>query len=559
MLVQLDIRNIVLIDHLALDIAGGLSVLTGETGAGKSILLDALGLLRGDRADMGLIRAGCDQAVVSATFDIPKQHAVLKILHDQGLMIDDDTLVLRRVLSSDGKSRAFINDQSVTLGTLRTVGHMLVDLHGQFETSDLLDPAHHRDLIDIYGNHHDLCGAVVTAWQTLHTARKNYADAQENAAIAARDQDYLRDAVQKLSALDPKVGEETDLVERKTMLAARAQILEGLAQVGEHLSGDNGAEQKLIQASRILERLRTKLPEHLMTSLNELDEALSTVRDIAATFDDQATALAGDDNDLESIDDRLYELRAQARRYSCTVDDLPEKLASMQQQLQMIDGGADIIMKLAADVKRAETTYQDKAVTLSRARVQAAKKLDTALKSELSPLKLDKARFITVISPLPLDRYGPSGTDSVAFHVATNPGTEPGPLEKIASGGEMSRIMLALKVVTAQQQNNHVCMIFDEVDSGLGGAVAAAVAERLARLAKNSQVLVVTHAPQVAARADHHFIVSKSSKGKTTLTQVLALSSANDRREEIARMLSGEKITDEARAAAARLLQERAA
>lgn len=559
MLAHLDIRNIVLIDHVSLDFKSGLSVLTGETGAGKSILLDALGLLRGDRADTGLVRKGTEQASVTAAFDIPPRHPVRDILSEQGIVVED-TLLLRRVLSSDGKSRAFINDQSVTVALLRLVGRMLVDLHGQFDTSDLFDPAAHRHFVDDFGGYQTLCADVAQKWRALHAARADLAKAEEDAAMAAREEDYLRDAVQSLTEVDVQAGEEEKLVTRKALIAGRAQIVEGVTQSLDVLQGDDGAEQNLSQAARIIERLRPRVGDDVTASwLGQIDTALGAIRDVTARMDSMLFDDGEGSESLEVIEDRLYTLRGLARRYGCTVDELPQKCDELRAQLRLIDDGSNVIAGLTRAVKLAEQAYLTVAGELSAKRKAAAKKLDQHVMAELPPLKLDKARFETQVTTLDPDRYGADGIDAVRFVVATNPGSLPGPLDKIASGGEISRLMLALKVVLAEKQNAHLCMIFDEVDSGIGGAVAAAVAERLARMAQARQILAVTHAPQVAARADHHFIVAKGGKGNVVNTQVTMLSAANDRREEIARMLSGEQITDEARAAAQKLLGTRVA
>lgn len=557
MLTQLDIRNIVLIDALTLNFARGLSVLTGETGAGKSILLDALGLLRGDRADGGLLRAGAAQGSVSATFMVPHDHAIHAILNDQGIEVDD-TIILRRVMTADGKSRAFINDQSVTVTLLRQVGRMLIDLHGQFDTSDLMNPVSHLGFIDLFGNLRTQGAAVRIAWDDLKDARAKLAQAQNDVAQAARDEDYIRAELKDLDELDPEVGEEETLVTRKNMVAARAQIIEGLMQALECLENDKGAEAQIVQAARVIDRLRPKLGEAGAPWLASLDTALSQVREVGAGINATLFNATQGDVGIDTIEDRLYALRACARRHHCAVDELPGVRAKLAQQLQNIDGGAQRLDALQVAVTAAEATYMKAAGALSTLRRKAATKFDAGVVAELPPLKLDKAKFVTEMTPRDVVDYGQDGIDQIRFLVATNPGSAPGPLNKIVSGGELSRLMLAFKVVMAGAHNTHVTMIFDEVDSGIGGAVADAMAQRLARLSVATQVLVVTHAPQVAAHADHHFVVSKSVAGNTTRTQVVEIDMAA-RREEIARMLSGEKVTDEARAAAQKLMEVQAA
>lgn len=557
MLTHLDIRNVVLIDHLALDFQAGLSVLTGETGAGKSILLDALGLVRGDRAGGGLVRAGADQAAVTAEFDVPPTHPVLAMLEAQGVPMAMP-LILRRTLAMDGKSRAFINDQMVSVGLMKSVATQLVDIHGQFETGYLFDPAHHRRMLDRFGGHTPLTQDVAQAWQARVTARAELTKLEEDAARAARDVDYMRasrDDLQKLAAIP---GEEDKLLERKQLLSARAQIIDGLSQVRNDLQGDDGAETAVLRALRVITRLQGKLPGATGQAWESgLDTALAALRDVVGGIDQMLFDADSSGDNLEQIDDRLHDLRAASRRYGCTVDELPARQAEFEAKLALISTGADQIAQVQAAVQRADNDYLKAAKRLSSARQQAAEKLDAAIMRELAPLKLERARFVTDVSALPDDRCGADGMDAVRFTAAMNPGTAPAPIDRAASGGELSRLMLALKVVL--RGDDQGCLIFDEVDAGLGGAVAAAMAQRLARLADDTQVLVVTHAPQVAARAEHHFIVAKKTRAGVTTTSVHALADADERREEIARMLSGTKITDEARAAAKKLIETQAA
>lgn len=556
MLTRLEIRNVVLIDHLMLDVSAGLSVLTGETGAGKSILLDALGLIRGDRADTGLIRKGETQASVTAAFDVPETHAVFDVLRDQGFDIEVP-LVLRRVLGADGKSRAFINDQMVSVSLMKTIGQMLIDLHGQFETGHLFDPVHHRHMVDRFGGYQNLSIQTRESWNLLAAARDELAQMRARAEQAAREEEYIRNAFDDLKKLAPEQGEEDRLLERKNFLNARVQIVETLTQALDDLQGDQGAETALARVSRHFDRLRAKLPEKVDAWLAQVDIALASLHDVTGQIDSLLFDTGEGEDSLEQVDDRLHDLRAAARRYHCRVDELPGKRDDFETQIESLVRGADLVSALQAKVQQAENAYLKAAGALSDARRKTAAKLDAAMVKELSPLKLDKARFVTDVQPVPPERYGPDGVDAVRFMVSMNAGGNLAPIDKVASGGELSRLMLALKVISRDE--NHVCLIFDEVDSGLGGAVADAMAQRLSRLAEGSQVLVVTHAPQVAARADHHLVVAKQAKSGKTTTSVDILRSDKERREEIARMLSGEKITDEARAAAQKLIEARAA
>ncbi len=558
MLCHLDIRHVVLIDHLALDVPRGLSVLTGETGAGKSILLDALGLVRGDRADAGLVQAGAKAATVSALFDLEENHPVYQILADQGVAAPGEgTLLLRRVVDESGKSRAYINDQMVSIGLMKTIGQMLIDLHGQFETGHLFDPAHHRRLLDQYGGHESLVQKTKACWEGWVEARRALETAQIQVDQAAQDAAYIADALQDFDKLSPVAGEEETLLARKTFLGARAQLAGTLDQVRNDLNGDAGAEIALARAARALDRMKQKLPGQVDTWLSQLDTALSNVRDVTSAIETMVFDHGEGPEDIEQIEDRLYHLRTAARRYGCTVDELPAKRDEFLAQYEARARGADALAEHRAACQGAEKLYLKAAGELTQARRVSGERLDHMLMRELSPLKLDKARFKTEVEDLLPAAYGPDGTCTVRFTAAMNPGAPFGAIDKVASGGELSRLMLALKVIL--RRPDHVCMVFDEVDSGLGGAVADAMGERLSRLARDAQVLVVTHAPQVAARADHHFIVAKKTKNGQTSTSVYLLSDEADQREEIARMLSGAKITDEARAAAQKLLSVQAA
>jgi DNA repair protein RecN (Recombination protein N) len=554
MLQALSIRDVVLIDALDIEADSGLSALTGETGAGKSILLDALGLALGARGDSTLVRKGANQASVTAAFTLKPKHPVFKILDEQGISHDNDgAIILRRVLGVDGRSKAFINDQMAGVNLLRQVGELLVDIHGQFETHGLMDPKTHRGTLDDYAGADT--NAVHSAWSEMQRVTSERDDLLARLAEAKRDQEYWQAACDDLTALDPKEGEEESLHAHRTMLAAREQVASAFGEANDILEGENGAIPQLNRAWKVLDRVAVKAGENLTPAIEALDRAASDMRsalDILAGWFDKDS---GPDT-LEEVDDRLHALRAAARKHQCRVDDLPRMLADISERLSAIRGNDGRIAELDRAVKVARAAYESAAKKLSDTRHKAASSLDKKVMAELPPLKLDKARFETQVKDLPEEQWGPNGLDAVQFVVATNPGAAPGPIDKIASGGELSRFMLAIKVVLAATSPVPV-LVFDEVDAGIGGATADAVGERLARLADSGrQVLVVTHSPQVAARAGNHWIVSKAANDGTTRTTLLRLRDQKHRTEEIARMISGAKITPEALAAAGKLLQQ---
>ncbi len=559
MLVHLNIQNIVLIDHIALDIPAGFMVMTGETGAGKSIVLDALGLIRGDRANTGLIRSGANQASVTATFDTPNNHLARALITAQGLSTDGD-IILRRTLTSDGKSRAFINDQTVSIQFLKIIATTLFDILGQFETGSLMDSSFHRDTLDQFGQLIPLRDTVTTAWETLQTARTALADHIDRTKRARADEEYIRTSLDELGALALDTGEEEKLLARKKLLNESAQIIEGLQTAVDKITGSDGADGKLVQAVRATERLRGKLPDDKIESwAATLDTAINLMRDTAS--DMEATATLGSDDDgsygtMDQVEDRIYTLRAAARKFGCSVDGLADKIKLFESQLSQITTDTDQVQFLTQAAQAAEHHYQQKAGELSKKRILAGHDLDRAMTTELPPLKLEKAKFITdITSTVP----GATGTNLVRFCVAMNPGSLPAPLDQVASGGELSRLMLAMKVVLTARATTHTTLIFDEIDTGVGGAVADAMGERLKRLSKNSQVLAITHAPQVASHADHHFVVAKQTIKNITTTTIQPLIDLNDRRDDIARMISGADVTDEARAAASKLLSKKVA
>jgi DNA repair protein RecN (Recombination protein N) len=552
MLLGLTIRDVVLIERLDLAFHAGLCVLTGETGAGKSILLDALGLALGVRAESGLVRHGAEQAVVTAEFSLGRGHPALRLLEEAGMAFDGERLVLRRVVNADGRSRAFIDDQPASVGLLKQLGEKLVEIQGQFEQQGLLDAATHRQALDAYAGHRRELDALAQAWHGWRDATKERADAEAALAKARSDEDYLRHALAELDTLDPKAGEDRTLADERALLMNREKLTEALDAALAELAGERGGERALHAAQRQLERLRDKAGGRLDAALAALERAAAETGEAVAQLEAAARALGGDARGLEKIEERLFALRALARKHGVALDALPELRAEFARRIAALDDGGGNLARLARREQEARQAYLAAAETVSARRRRAANALDAAVMKEFAPLKLDKARFRSVLTPLAEADWGEHGRERVHFEVATNPGAPPGPLARIASGGELSRFMLAIKVVLAKTSPVPT-LVFDEVDSGIGGAVAAAVGERLHRLGQEVQVLVVTHSPQVAARGAHHWRVEKRQAQARTLTRVEELS-ADQRREEIARMLSGSAVTAEARAAAASLM-----
>lgn len=557
MLAALSIRDVVLIERLNLTFKAGLCVLTGETGAGKSILLDALGLALGARGDSGLVRHGAEQATVVAEFDLAGagDHPAHALLREQDLDVED-TLVLRRTVTLDGRSRAFVNDQPVGVGLLRRLGETLVEVHGQFDTHGLLNPNSHRGLLDDYaglGRDAAQVARLYAAWRAAEVAS---ATAAEDATRARADEEYVRHAVKELETLDPQDGEEDALAEQRSQLMHREKLVDALNGAHGEIAGERGAERALLTALRQLTRVADKAGGRLDPIITVLDQATADISEVGNALAALTADLGHDGATLEKIEERLFALRALARKHGRAVADLPALLADFRHRLTLIEDQGDLLAGLAKAAAEARAAYAAKAQALTAARKAAAARLDKAVARELAPLKLDRARFVTAVDAVAEGEWGPHGSDRVAFTVATNPGAPPGPLGKIASGGELARFMLALKVVLAQV-GTVPSLIFDEVDTGIGGAVADAVGERLARLGQNLQVLVVTHSPQVAARGRYHLNVRKrlgaKSGGALPVTEVVALND-EERREEIARMLSGSEITPAARAAADALI-----
>lgn len=552
MLTRLAIRNIVLIDALDLDFGRGLGVLTGETGAGKSILLDALGLVLGNRADSALVRAGEDRASVTASFEFARLPAALgEALNDAGVEIEPgEPLVIRRQLKADGGSKAWVNDQPVGAALLRELAGSLVELHGQHDDRGLVNPRGHRALLDRFAGADT--AAVARTWDSWRSAQDALAQARGAVESAKADQDLLLAHLAELTALEPKAGEEARLADTRATMQKGEKLATDLEELRHVWEGSESPLAALRGAARRLDRIASEHPL-LGEALEALDRAVIEGGEAEDKLRAAAEALEFDPQALENAETRLFELRALARKHRCEVDELPDKMRAFRSALASIEGGEAELDALESEAKVAGERYRAAASALRASRQAAALRLDAAVAGELAPLKLDAARFLTSVTELPEERWGAAGMDAVEFLIATNPGAAFAPLNKIASGGELSRFILALKVALAEQ-GGAATVIFDEIDRGVGGAVASAIGERLARLADGGQLLAVTHSPQVAARGQTHYLIAKSSEGTVTRTSV-ALLDDSGRQEEIARMLSGAEVTPEARAQADRLLE----
>jgi len=552
MLARLSIRDVVLIDQLDMALDAGFAALTGETGAGKSILLDALGLALGARGDAKLVRQGSEQAVVTASFEIGDNHPVRALLRDRGLD-SDGPIIIRRAVGADGRGRAFINDQPATVALLREVGDRLVEIQGQAEQHGLGDTATHRPALDAFAGLERERAAVEAAyggWRAAVAARDAFA---AMASQAASDEAFLRHALTELEALDPKPGEDTQLQAERQLLMNRERMVEALNGAMSELAGARPVEGALRAARRHLDRAAAKAGGALDPVMAALDRAAIEAAEVVRLLEGVGATVGGDSNRLQFVDDRLFALRDVARKHRVDVAGLPALRQDIAAKLAAITDSSVERAKLERRAAEARTAYIARAEALTAARKSAADKLDKAIARELPPLKLEKARFGTRLELLPESDWGADGRDRVAFEVSTNPGAPLGPIGRIASGGELARFMLALKVVLARS-GSAPTLVFDEVDSGIGGATAAAVGERLARLGRDVQVLVVTHSPQVAARAAHHYRVEKLVKGAAKTTTRVETLTGPKRPEEIARMLAGAAVTDEARSAADALM-----
>jgi len=552
MLTALSIRDLVIIEALDLEFSGGLGVLTGETGAGKSILLDALGLALGARADSGLVRHGCDRARVVATFaPLATDHPAGRALDDAGVEIDaGEPLIVRRQVDAGGGSKAFVNDQPVSAGLLREIGAALVEIHGQHDDRGLLNRQGHRALLDSFGNLDT--ASVAAAHGAMAAADARLAAARDALAADAADRDWLDHAIAEIEAFAPEDGEEERLAAARSDMQKGERLADELAELDRLLSGSEGGLAQLRGAARRLDRIAA---DHALLgqALAALDRAVLEAAEGEDSLGRAKEAMRFEPEMLEAAETRLFDLRALARKHRVEAEALPQLLADLTERRDALDQGEVGLKALEQAAAQTHAAYRAAAEALSAARSEAAARLDARVAQELAPLKLDSAKFRTDVERLGEEQWGPHGIDSVAFEIATNPGAPFAPLIKIASGGELSRFILALKVALAERGGADT-IIFDEIDRGVGGAVASAIGDRLARLAQGRQLLVVTHSPQVAARGTHHLLIAKSHDGTVTRTGVTPLDEAA-RREEIARMLSGASVTDEARAQATRLLE----
>lgn len=549
----LSVRDVVLIDKLDLEFGDGLNVLTGETGAGKSVLLDSLSLALGGRGEASLVRRGADRLSVCASFSLPENHKVFEALQERGIDSDGQNVVLRRIVNKDGKSKAFINDTPVGVGVLKAIGDGILEIHGQFANFALLNPAAHLGVLDAFGGLQGKARETADAYNAYKSAQDALLEAQNSLRRAQEEEDFVRHAANELERFGAYAGEEEELAEKRTMMMNAEKLIDALKSAADSLNAMD-ADKNMRAASRAVDRLNAMTNGKYHAIADSLDAAGQSLNDAVFALQEAGNDVDLDGNLLESVEDRLFEMRSLARKYQTTCDGLPDKLAEFQAALNALDKGTASLAALEKDVAQTRAAYENQARELSALRRQKAALLDEAVKNELEPLKLGKAVFVTKIDDLPESERGASGMDKVVFCAATNAGQAAGALNKIASGGELSRFMLALKVVLRESEKTPT-MVFDEVDAGVGGATAFAVGERLAKLsASGVQILVVTHSPQVAASGKRHFVVSKSEKDGVVTTAVRALSDA-ERTEEIARMLSGERITDASRAAAVELLK----
>jgi DNA repair protein RecN (Recombination protein N) len=551
MLARLSIRDIVLIDRLDIDFGSGLAVLTGETGAGKSILLDAFALALGARGEAALVREGAEQGQVIAAFEIGQDHPARRLIADNGLSGEDE-LILRRVQFADGRTRAFVNDQPVSVQVLRALGAALVEIHGQHDERAFVEAATHRALLDAYGRIEADAADVADLWTQWRQREAAVQSHKAEVERAGREAEWLRHAVEELGGLAPQTGEETTLAERRATMMQAEKVADDLRSTHDSVAGPNSPVPPLASAVRRLERRAAQAPALIEPAVKAIDAALTALEEARLALQQALQVAEYDPQELEKIEERLFALRAAGRKYNAPVDELAALARRYESDLALIDAGAERLAVLAREAKEAAAHYRAAAQSLSAARRRTAQALDKAVNAEFKPLKLDRAEFSTEITS---ESEGPAGIDRIEFWVRTNPGTRPGPLMKVASGGELARFLLALKVVLADR-GSAPTLIFDEIDTGVGGAVADSIGVRLARLASGVQVIAVTHAPQVAARADRHYLISKDAmaKGKRVATRIAELAGER-RREEIARMLAGAEITAEARAAAERLIR----
>lgn len=547
MLKSLSIRNVVLIDKLDLDFQNGFSVLSGETGAGKSILLDSVGLLLGKRAEIGMIRSGCDKLSVCGNFEIADKKGELAALCAEYDLDFDHEIIIKRTLNQDGKGKIFFNDQPITQKLLKEIGSYLVEIHGQFDNQGLLNPATHLSVLDNYGAYPEKITAMKAAFAVYKKAKDERVNAEEKIAKAKADEENLRHWVDEFQKLQPRENEQEELEEKRRQMMNAEKILENLNSAYKTLS-QSGVQSALRQAQAAISRVNALLSGKFDNIYTLLDTALVNADEASEEIETASNEVSLNQNELDAVEERLFALKALARKHSTTVEELPLVWRQMEESLQTMERGEENIENLRKLEEAAYKDYVKKATEVSQARLAAALRLDGKIQAELPDLKMEKARFMTQISTKPESQWNENGRDEVCFMVSTNPNTPYGSISKIASGGELARFMLALKVNLAQSSQVET-MIFDEVDTGIGGATAQAVGEKLAKLGERVQVLVVTHSPQVAAQSKYHYKVEKTTVDNVTTTSLRELSAA-EKTEEVARMLSGEHITDEARAAA---------
>lgn len=547
MLKSLSIRNVVLIDKLDLDFQNGFSVLSGETGAGKSILLDSVGLLLGKRAEIGMIRSGCDKLSVCGNFEIADKKGELAALCAEYDLDFDHEIIIKRTLNQDGKGKIFFNDQPITQKLLKEIGSYLVEIHGQFDNQGLLNPATHLSVLDNYGAYPEKITAMKAAFAVYKKAKDERVNAEEKIAKAKADEENLRHWVDEFQKLQPRENEQEELEEKRRQMMNAEKILENLDSAYKTLS-QSGVQSALRQAQAAISRVNALLSGKFDNIYTLLDTALVNADEASEEIETASNEVSLNQNELDAVEERLFALKALARKHSTTVEELPLVWRQMEESLQTMERGEENIENLRKLEEAAYKDYVKKATEVSQARLAAALRLDGKIQAELPDLKMEKARFMTQISTKPESQWNENGRDEVCFMVSTNPNTPYGSISKIASGGELARFMLALKVNLAQSSQVET-MIFDEVDTGIGGATAQAVGEKLAKLGERVQVLVVTHSPQVAAQSKYHYKVEKTTVDNVTTTSLRELSAA-EKTEEVARMLSGEHITDEARAAA---------
>ena len=553
MLRSLNISNVVLIDKLDIDFNAGLGVLTGETGAGKSILLDSLGLVVGKRAETSLIRNGAEKLSVAAIFDDVNNAELIELLQENDIEIDNNEIMIKRTLNTSGVGKIFVNDQPVSAKLLKEIGKYLVEIHGQFDNQGLLNPANHLSILDNFGGYDDLLNICRKAYVEYKEIIKKRIQAETDILKAKEDEEKLVHWIKELEVLSPKSGEFEELQTRRQELMSAEKIIENLNYAYSALTQGKDVSSSIRSAQSGISKANNYVNGKYDEIYSALDRALIEITDVIDQIESLSSDIGLNANEQESIDSRIFALKDVARKHSVTVEELPETLYKFKQMLNSIEKGEDILDELRKEEQVKRLAYVEATNILHKARVESAKKLDALVMNELSPLKMEKAKFVTEINQKSEDCWSDKGFDDVCFTVATNPNSPQGPINKIASGGELSRFMLALKVNLASSSNIPT-MIFDEVDAGIGGAVAQAVGERLARLGKDVQVLVVTHAPQVAALGKYHFKVFKNTINDITTTNICVLDD-NERKEEIARMLAGEVITDEARAAAVKLMK----